>query len=337
MEKDNLSFLSTAWAKRLRVIDYDSLPISDYNKRYIRSIRPALDYYMCIFAHCLRWGIRSAGSEPSALTLIDYGGGSGFLSLLAKEAGFKQVIYIDRNPLSVETVQVLKQQTGTGPDVILVGDSDALASYCRTQGIYPQLLIATDLIEHVYNLADFFADLCTINSGMQMIFTTASTPFNPWVKRRLHRIMTECESGTLESPNYLSKRETFIRQHYPHFSAEQVAVWSRHTRGLIYTDIHKAIRSGHLPLLTDRYNTCDPETGNCTERILPIRVYRSLLAFYGYTLSIEKGFYNVLRNNLLFAVFCRFLNTLIRFSGHAGLLLSPFIIFYCKTELHRNK
>jgi hypothetical protein len=268
--------------------------------------------------------------------MVDYGGGTGFLSLLAKAAGFGQVIYIDLNPSCAETIGVLKQQTGFGPDVILQGDADVLASYCRAHQLSPHLLIATDLIEHVYDPAAFFAALCRIggNRRMQLIFTTASTPYNPWVKRRLHRFMEGCESGGLVSPNYLSRRETFIRRHYPHFSAEQLALWSRSTRGLNYEAIRQAIDADCLPLPADPYNTCDPETGNWAERILPIRTYRSLLTPHHYTLSVEKGFYNVHRHRLPFTLVCRFLNLLIRYSGPVGLLISPFITLCCR--LHQT-
>jgi hypothetical protein len=330
MNKDGLISLSAAFATRLQAMDCDALPISGYNKRYIRSMRPALGYYMEIFARCLRQGIGETGLEPSAITLVDYGGGSGFLSMLAKEAGFGRVIYIDLNPLSVETVEVLRQETGTGPDTILRGDSGSLAAYCRTEGIVPQLLIATDLIEHVYDLAGFFADLCTINNKMILLFTTASTPFNPLVGRRLRRFMKGCESGTLATPNYFSRREQFIRRHYPRFSPQEVELWSRRTRGLVYADIRQSIDAGRLPSPADKHNTCDPETGNWAERILPIRAYRSLLSACGYTLSVGKGFYNTRRRNRLFALACRCLNALIRHSGRPGLLLSPFITLCCK-------
>ncbi|MDR2388330.1 MAG: class I SAM-dependent methyltransferase [Tannerellaceae bacterium] len=318
------------WADRLRQIDYNALPISPYNKRYIHAMRPFLDYYLEIFAHCLACGLKATGLEPSGLTLVDYGGGSGFLSILAKAIGFAQVIYIDRNPLSVDTVKALKQQTGSGPDVILSGDADTLLAYCRAQELRPHLLIATDLIEHVYNPAGFLNVLCTINPRMPLIFTTASTPFNPWVKHRLHRFMNDCEWGRTTGCGYLSRREAFIRRYAPHFSPKETALWAGRTRGMIYEDIQKAIDAASLPVPADAHNTCDPETGNWAERILPIRDYRRFLSPHAYTLSVGKGFYNTRRRSLLWGLCCRLLNGLIRHGGRAGLLLSPFIVLCCR-------
>lgn len=325
-----LAALAAQWGERLREIDYDSLPLASYNKRYLASIKPALDYYLQIYARCLSQGFCALGMEAQALTLVDYGGGCGFLGLLAKAAGAGRVIYVDINPLSVDAAAILKQRAGAGADVMLCGDSAVLADYCRTNGIVPDLLIGADVIEHIYHLPDFFADLYAISPGMQLIFTTASNPYNPMLRRRLHRFMRGCESGKLVSPNYLGRREEFIRRHYPRFPDGQVAVWSRHTRGMRYADIRAAIDAARLPLPADRYNTCDPETGNWAERLLPLRAYRSAAAPCGYTLSVGKGFYNVRRGSRLAGALCRALNALIRYSGRAGLVLSPFIIIGCK-------
>ena len=326
--RDAFDSLAALWGKRLREVDYDSLPLSEYNKRYLASIKPALEYYLEIYARCLRQGIRALGMEAEAVTMVDYGGGSGFLSLLAKAAGLGRVIYVDRNPLSVEAAWILKGRNGMGADVLLQGDSRALLACCRANGIVPQLLVAADLIEHVYRLPDFFADLYAINPRMRLVFTTASNPCNPLLRRRLHRFMRGCESGNLVSPNYLGRREAFIGLHYPRFTAEEVKVWGRYTRGLTYGDMRKAIDEGRLPLPPDKYNTCDPATGNWAERLLPLRAYRSAGAAHGYTLSVEKGFYNVRRGKRLLGYLCRLLNALIRFGGRAGLVLSPFIILW---------
>ena len=316
MMKENRSDLLHTLTERLKAIDYNKLPISDYNKRYIGNLKPALSYFMHIYADCL----------------IDYGGGTGFLSILAKSIGIGQVIYIDLNPSSVETIQLLKQIIGIGPDIILHGDSDVLADWCARNKVYPQLLIATDLIEHVYDLSLFFKDLIHINDSMYLLFTTASTPFNPYVQQRLHKMMVGCESGSLESPNYYTLREQFITKLCPAFSPKEVETWARKTRGLTYPDIQKAIEKKSLPSPEDPYNTCDPATGNWAERILPIQTYEDLLAPYQFKLKVEKGFYNADRNNPVLSLICKGINALIRNSGSFGFLLAPFIILSCGKE-----
>ncbi|MDR2920768.1 MAG: 50S ribosomal protein L11 methyltransferase [Tannerella sp.] len=320
-EKDTYALLST--------IDYDKLPISDYNKQYIGRLKPALMYYLKIYSCCLAKGLQNSPLSLSDITMIDFGGGSGFLSIYAKKLGIGNVIYVDLNPLSVETVTLLKEETGLGPDIILHGSSDVLAAWCSEKGVLPDLLVSTDLIEHVYNLETFFSELIGVNNQMRMIFTTASTPYNPYVKRRLHRTMHGCEYGSLETPNYYSKRKDYIRQQFVSLSEQEVEDWALKTRGLIYTDIDRAIKEKQNPVPSDAYNTCDPETGNWAERILPIQSYRGILLKHGYTVSVHKGFYNINRIQKWKSLIFRFLNLFIRVTGRIGFLLSPFIILVC--------
>lgn len=329
MEKLNLAPVIRSLAERLQAIDYDRLPISDYNKKYIRNLKPAMLYYLKIYSACLSKGFNSVDCPLEKATLVDYGGGSGFLSILAKTAGIGKVIYLDLNPKSVETIRILKEEFGTGPDVILQGNSDRLADWCKENQIHPDLLIATDLIEHVYDLEVFFKDLSGISNDMQMIFTTASTPYNPYIKRRLHKLMDGCESGTLETPNYYTLRKSYIEKNYPALSKKEIENWAIHTRGLTYPDIDRAIQSGEIPFLTDKHNTCDPATGNWTERILPIKTYRSLISPYNYSVKVDKGFFNADRPGRIGSMLGKCINLLIRYSGKTGLLLAPFIFLIC--------
>ncbi|WP_308587728.1 class I SAM-dependent methyltransferase [uncultured Parabacteroides sp.] len=329
MKMHNLLHIARSLSERLQEIDYNQLPISDYNKQYIGNLKPAMHYYMKIYSTCLSKGFDILKRSPQDITFVDYGGGSGFLSILAKSAGVGKVIYLDLNPKSVETIRILKKETGIGPDIILHGNSDTLADWCKENNIHPDLLIATDLIEHVYDLKTFFKDLASINPKMQMIFTTASTPFNPYVKRRLHRLMDNSEAGTAEIPNYYTLRKEYIEKNYPNLSVDEINKWTQQTRGLIYHDIDKAIKANQQPELKDAHNTCDPASGNWTERILPIEDYRSLVKAHNYSLKVDKGFYNTDRNNSVSSIIFKCINLLIRLSGKGGFLIAPFIFLSC--------
>lgn len=321
-----------ALAERLQTIDYDQLPISDYNKQYIGSLKPALRYFMRIYSDCLEKGLQATRLSPSEITLIDYEGGSGFLSICAKAIGIGHVIYIDLNKRSVETVLVLKEVLNIGPDEILHGDAETLCDWCHEKSVKPQLFIATDLIEHVYDLSAFFNDLFRINDRMHLLFTTASTPFNPYVQQRMHKRMIACENGTLETPNYYTLRTNYITKHFPHLSPDETKKWATQTRGLTYPDIRKAIETNNRPTPEDPFNTCDPATGNWVERILPLEIYEELLTPYQYKLKVEKGYYNTSRNNRLLSWVCEGINATIRSSGSFGFLWSPFIFLSCGKE-----
>ena len=313
----------------LSEINYEELPASDCNEQYIGREKPAFTYFLMIYSYCIKKGIQDSGAPLSDITMIDFGGGSGFLSLFAKKLGIGHVIYVDIDPLSIETVNILKDKTGIGPDTIIHGSSDYLAAWCLENKVSPDLLIATDVIEHAYNLDILFGELTRINSCMRMLFTTASTPYNPYVKRRLHRMMDAYEFGTAETPNYFTKRMLYIKERFTKLSDQEVKDWALRTRGLIYADIDNAVEKNLSPQTLGAHNTCDPETGNWTERIVPIKYYRDLLSKREYTVSVYKGFYNDQRTQKWKSVICQCINLLIRISGKAGFLLSPFILLVC--------
>lgn len=312
--------------QKISEIDFNQLSISNYNKDYIKRLIPALPYFLDIYASCLQEGLSKYYKEGKDLVFVDYGGGSGFLSMMAKEIGIGKVIYIDLNEKSVETVKLLQNVVGVGPDIVLHGGSDKLAEWCKENGVKPDLLIATDVIEHIYNLSAFFQELISINNQMEMVFTTASSPYNPHVKHRLHRFMRECETGRLKKPNYYTKRINYIKKAFPQFGRKEAVKWAVRTRGLIYEDIYKVISQNERPLLLDAYNTCDPETGNWAERILPIRDYKNLVSTYNYSVEVKKGFYNTRRPKQWKAALSLLANKLIENSGKAGLVLAPFIL-----------
>ena len=315
--------------EKLQAVPYETLSISSYNKSYIKGMIPAIGYFLKIYATCLQQGIAGSGKSPRELTMIDFGGGSGFLSMLAKSIGIGHVIYVDLNPLSVQAAFRLKEYTGTGADLFLEGSTEQLADWCRDTQSKPDLLIATDLIEHVYDLKRFFAGLVSINPALTMYFTTASTPYNPYVKRKLRKIMDSCETGDALSPNYFTKRYEYIRTQFPSLNEDDLNEWAHCTRGLTFGDINNVIQSDLKPVPSDPWNTCDPENGNWTERILPIQKYRDYLKPYAYDVIVSKGFYNEQRDSLVKWAVCKCLNSLIGLTDKMGLLAAPFIIISC--------
>ena len=306
---------------KIREVDFDRLPISDYNRSYIRDLIPQLDYRFLIYTQTLSLFPQH---RPEEKFIVDFGGGHGFLSFFLKRLGYR-VIYCDRNPLSVETVTCLKEPFSEGPDYIVQGSTPELIRFCREENLNPDFLIATDLIEHVYDLSAFFQDLKILNPSLEINFTTSSNPLNWYKNRRLHAYMTEDEK------TFLTQRRDFIAENYPELSPRESDQMARLCRGKIYADIRKTVdlyrETGILPEeLPDRFNTCDPSNGNWTERILPFGEYIKLADAAGFKTSFAMGFYNEKRNNKLFAAIFYGLNRFIKRFPRAGRYLAPYIL-----------
>ena len=103
---------ATRLHKKLKLLDIDSLRISDYNKRYhsnyIKNIRSILLKYSYVFV----WSIVDTTVSPDQLVLIDYGGGFGILSLLAKEYGINTVVYNDIYEISCRDARIIALTVG---------------------------------------------------------------------------------------------------------------------------------------------------------------------------------------------------------------------------------
>lgn len=313
-------------ADSLRRLDYNALDISNYSRDYILRLLPTLDYYLDICHHALDL------LSPQTHTLVDYGGGQGFLSLLAKRQGIQEVIYIDHNPQASQTVTTLSNHLGFGPDTILTGDQDTLLKWCREQHCTPDALVGIDVIEHIYRLEPFFDSLHTLNPRMTLVFTTASTPYNPFIQRRLKRIMLMDEYGHESQKGFLQLRREHIASLQPKLSEKELDYWARGTRGLTYDDItrlfHDNLSVESLPTtLPPHPNTCDPATGSWTERILPIDSYRQLTVPLGWSVSVGKGFFNKHHSGLKRYV-SRVLNAILLLPCTRW--LSPFIILKIK-------
>jgi len=290
----------TPLANKLQSINPASLPVSDYMRRYLTRMLPVADYYLGIYEHGLQNLVSRTGKPASEIMMVDYGGGHGFLSLLALEMGIGHIIYVDINPESAKAFKSIAEQLSFDTDrlSIITGDSSSLKEFCLTRGFMPDMLMGMDVIEHVYCIDDTFGDLVSINPAMPMLFTTASTPYNKRIVKRLHNEMIKDEMGdpsrTDENSRigFLNVRKRFIQEKFPHLKPEETDYWATHTRGLIFNDIIRAVEQGYPNLLRDPFNTCDPSSGSWTERILPIEDYQQILNPYKYKLEIELGWYN---------------------------------------------
>ena len=303
--------------KTIDTINYNNLPISDYSRRYILRMLPVMQYYESIYDKCLDMVLAGLEKPLGDVVMVDYGGGHGFLSFQAKRRGIGQVIYVDFNPKAVQTVNAISDELGYGPDVVLCGDSKVLKDWCKKEQEMPDVVMGMDVIEHIYCLDDFFAELHAINPMLRMLFTTGSNPYNKRVCRRLRKVMKKDEEL------FRGIRQDFITKQFPTLTEKQVDYWAVNTRGLNFDDIYRAVDSEVPNLLNDRYNTCDPSTGSWTERILEIEAYQDLLNPYMWQLHVEKGFYNESRGGIKGCA-SRLINRFVDMSW--GVNIAPFII-----------
>lgn len=308
----------------LRHLRFEELALSDYSLAYINKMMPNIDYFFDIYKCVVNDLLETIGRPPETLTLVDYGGGHGFLSMYLKERGVRQVIYVDHNPKAVQAVTAVMNAVGVAPDVVLQGNTQQLKQWCMEHDVLPDGLLGLDVIEHIYCLDDFFCDLFTMAPALPMVFTTGSNPFNIHIVNRLRRVMVLDEQGDGKGQEgFFHLRRRYIMEHFPEKDDKELDYWAKNTRGLIYQDVQRAVESQSPNLLRDPFNTCDPDTGSWTERILSLEEYRGIVQPYGSDVYIENGFYNE-RSRKFGKRIRRFLNWLLRQASFTA--IAPFII-----------
>lgn len=288
------------------MLNVDGLTISDYSRRYLSHLQKHRLYFLSIYAEVLDNVLLHSSKKMQEISLIDYGAGNGLLGIFAKYCGAKQVILCDHDPNFVNAAMNTAKALSIEADKFLKGEINSLVESVNQSGI--DAVVGTDVIEHIYNLDDFFAGIQKINPRMVTVFTTASNPGNYFKVRQLKRLQIKDEyhgsepgdfilAGAEKHESFLQIRVDIVRSGFPGLSARQYDLLAEQTRGLNKEDIQKAVRqylaNGTVPVPEENScNTCNPITGSWTERVLPLKFYEVLYKKYGFRLEVESGFYN---------------------------------------------
>lgn len=76
-------------------LDLKSLNISEYNQRYLEIKIKNLKGQLKLYGRLLYSTLKDSNIQLEKFVLVDYGGGSGVISFLAREAGIGKIIYND--------------------------------------------------------------------------------------------------------------------------------------------------------------------------------------------------------------------------------------------------
>lgn len=331
---------------KLKGVNLETLDISDYNKRYFGSLLGNLHSNLQKYAYILVWSITNIDVPINKLVFLDYGGGSGMLSLLAKECNIGTVIYNDIYDVSARDAELIGKAIGDQADYYIPGDIDDVIDFLNKKSINCNAIANYDVIEHIYDIEEFLKKMSLIsNNNLRVFFSSGANPYNPFIKRKLVKNHHRCELIDRERifgskkrdpvEAYSKIRRELIKDLNPKLSEDQVDYLVTATRGLIEYDIKKAVEefstSGTITL-KQKYpqypsNTCDPYTGNWAEHLMDIYQLRNVLQSQNFQADIWRGYYGD-SNTSLKCLAARSLNLLIKSTGRRGLILSPFFTLY---------
>jgi hypothetical protein len=134
--------------------------------------------------------------------------------------------------------------------------------------------------------------------------------------------------------SYLTIRQKIIEKHFQSLNPTEVLTLAKATKGLrkndIFLFVEKYLLDGKIvdALTNNFHNTCDPITGNFTERILTTKEYTTFYTENNFALTIKAGFYNA-EGNSIKAFLQKIINCFIAIfrQNFLGRFAAPFILF----------
>ena len=332
--------------KRLSDLNVNMLEISDYNKKYLKKHLSNIRSTLRKYSHILSWSVADSKVALNRFVFIDYGGGTGILSLLAKELGIGTVIYNDIYDVSCRDAKVIGQATGIEGDYYLEGDIDELINFLRMRSISCHAIASYDVIEHIYNIEEFLTKISSLSdTAFSVVMASGANPHNPFIKRKIvkQHLKAEFEDQEKERGHkerdcpeaYFKLRKKIISNYDQSLSNTEAVNLSKATRGLIESEIGKCVeeylRTGEISRQPNHpTNTCDPYTGNWAEQLMDTKHLRGILLKKGFSVDIKPGYYSGTSRSHFRRSAAIVLNLLIALLKQRGLVFSPFYTIYAR-------
>lgn len=325
----------------LRNIDFNGLAISEYSKKYWNDNLRKLKYVMRCNSFLLANACFKSGKQLSEITLIDNGGGTGSISILAKAAGIGNVLYNDIYDVSCDDAKVVASSISLAANDYICGDSDSLVTYFKSRKINCDCIVSRNVIEHIYNLENYFRDIAEYSErNLVVCLATTANIKNPLVNLYTRNIQKTAElKGTKgkwqkerdSNSSFIEIRKKIIKENFEKIEDEKIVLYAQATRGMMVQDIIEFVKNHELTrgvpsLPIDPTNTCDPITGNRTENLLPSSTYKKLLEKNGFEFELKAGFYNVNYAQKVLNLITPCINLVIKKLPFTSIFLAPFIL-----------
>lgn len=323
----------------LQNFDGTALPIQDGLKDYFinHHLGKRLFFSIQNSAHIIYQSVKITGKPINEINIVDYGAGLGTLYLLAGMLNFKKTVYNDYLPDWKETAELISKNLGIPINGYVSGDVDAILNYAATEGFLFDIVASRNVIEHIYSLPIFYAELYKHNPEI-VIFSTTSANFHNPAMRLKHYFLHK----KIERTQYLPQRKLQVKKEWSNISPQQLNELSELTRGKANEDFLMAINNykNNQPISKDLYlrsNTCTADSGYWCEHLLAKNEYVQIIKNAGFTAAYTAGYWDTHYQSSLMNVLGKFLNMVINISGQKAILFSPFVnvVAYDKNSILR--
>ncbi|MBU7025605.1 MAG: 50S ribosomal protein L11 methyltransferase, partial [Theionarchaea archaeon] len=214
--------------RKLKNLDIDTLNISDYTKKYVGNHVRALERTLQNYSYVLAWSL--AYMNLKECTFLDYGGGSGILSLLARLCGVRTVVYSDIYDVSCRDAKVIGESMHNQADYYVHGDIDDVITFLRGHSLLCDAIASYDVIEHIYDIEGFFTRIPDVPGVSTVVMSSGANKYHPLIRRHIMKKQREVE--------YTDRKK----------------VWGHKERDCMkaYYNVRKEIISGYTGKLTEK-------------------------------------------------------------------------------------
>ena len=322
---------------KFQQLEIKRLNISDYGKDYLLKYSGSFQFYMSMYSQLMDKALIKLKKPIRESTFIDYGGGLGLLSFLAKEIGFGTVVYNDLNQIRVDEAEVISKMINCTIDHFVHGDIEDLINDLNQNEIKPDLICSFDVLEHIYNIESWIASLKKINYDFVLIFMTCANSLNPIIARRLRKLQIRSEyygdknniriGDSFSDNSFLKERQNIITNRFPELGNKDTDHLALRSRGLKVDDIEKMVKyfieTGETNYkLIHPTNTCDPYTGSWVEKLIDLKLLKNTIEKNNFHVEFHNSYYAYSHNRIL-NIPKYVLNQFIKFSGPNSFLMSP--------------
>lgn len=338
--KETLNSAASNLFQKLEKDDVNELDISDYSKKYFGNYQSKLHYSLECGCFILAHSLNHLGDDFANATVLDHGGGLGMLSLLAKSAQIKTVVYNDIYDVSTNDAKKIASLLNVSANYYICSDIIELVAELNNKHITIDCFISRNVIEHIYNLEEFFSELRNVPGKNLAVFiaTTANEKnilVDQYTKKLQRKAEFEFSAGKWDKNRDAKKPYSILRKEilleaYPNLQRKELMELVICSRGLIKKDIlvmaEKYVKDGIMPNRPSHpSNTCDPYTGNRTENLISIDQYKKLFEKNGFKFETFSGFYNTRYPQKVINLLTPNINKIIKKSPQLGISLAPFI------------
>jgi 2-polyprenyl-3-methyl-5-hydroxy-6-metoxy-1,4-benzoquinol methylase len=344
---------SSSLHEKLADLDPDRLDLTDYTRSYLRRYQRKLHTHIQKFSWVLAWGLAGQDRPPGRTVLLEYGGGCGILSLLARECGVGTVVYNDIYDVACVDAETIAQATDNRADQYICGDITDVVESLRGTPLSYDVVVSSDVIEHIYDTQAFFDEFPALSRGrLSVAMSTHANTYNPVVRRELTRkqIRVEHENREYERGHkkrdslrsYLEIRRDIVRECSASLGADEIETLARSTRGRTDADVRSAVftylETKQLPTPPDHpTNTCDPLTGNWQDRFIEPSEIIGGFSKVGMDVVVSPGCYGRPYGRVKRSL-ATVLDCMISMFPGEGLRLAPFFLVHGSGDmsLHRT-